>query len=117
MLAMAWDSSRPVPYRRLLVEFGIYAAVMVVVLGVLFRGSSSLGGLLVGLGIALPLWIGFSYVLAKFGYQRRTFSQARAARTARESAARPTDPATAARPRPAPTKRTGAGTRPASRSR
>ena len=37
--SMAWDSSRPVPYRRLLKEWAIYAAIMLAVVLVLLRDS------------------------------------------------------------------------------
>lgn len=114
---MAWDASRPVPYRRLLVEWSIYAAVMVVVFTLFLRDSTDLGGLLLGLAVSLPLWIGISYVLAKFGYQRKTLREAREAGRAAASTGSADGAAGAPRTRPAPTKRTGAGGRPATKKR
>ena len=46
---MAWDSSRPVPYRRLTKEWLIYAAIMLVVFVALFRDSTDIGGVIIGL--------------------------------------------------------------------
>ena len=110
---MAWDSSRPVPYRRLLKEWLIYAGIMLVLFLTLLRGSSTPVGMLLGLAVSLPLWLGFSYVLAKFGYQRKTLAEMRSARTAPASSAAsassaPSDGAPH-RPRPAPTRRTQTG--------
>jgi hypothetical protein len=118
---MAWDASRPVPYRRLLTEWTIYAAIMVVVFGLFLRDAADFGGLLVGLVVSLPLWIGFSYVLAKLGYQRKTLREARAARQAKttgpSSGGAGDGSADVPRSRPAPTKRTGGTNRPGAKRR
>jgi hypothetical protein len=110
MLGMGWQSDRPVPYRRLAKEWLVYAAVMLVVFFLLLRDSTNVGGMAIGLAVSFPLWIGISYALAKFGYQRKTMAELRAARMAtgarsaeRSAAASPT------RPRPAPTRRTASG--------
>lgn len=104
---MAWDANRPVPYRRLAKEWLIYASIMVILFATLFRDSTDIGGVLIGLAVSFPLWIGFSYVLAKFGYQRKTLAELR---TARASSTPKTAVETApSRPRPAPTKRTSSG--------
>lgn len=112
---MAWDSSRPVPYRRLLKEWLIYVAVMIAVFALVLRDSTSVQGMAIGLVVSLPLWLGLSWVLAKLGYQRKSFSDLRAARAeaaAARSSSAPTSSTTnavASRARPAPTKRTGTG--------
>lgn len=96
----------------------IYAAIMAVIFLIFLRDSTSVVGLFVGLGVSLPLYIGLSAVMAKFGYQRRTLADLRTPRAAPPS--RPGAPAdqgsdgaagsTAQRIRPAPTRRTAAGT-------
>ena len=95
---------------------------MTVLFLVLMRDEVRGVSLLFGLLASLPLYIGFSYVLAKFGYTRKTLAELRTPRatTSNES----TDGASTAtdRQRPAPTRRTAAspnrpGQRPASRKR
>lgn len=103
---MGWDASRPVPYRRLLKEWLIFAPIMAVVLWYLQRDSDAFGGSLVGLAVSLPLYVGLGAVLAKFGYQRKSLAELR---TPRATADRSASATTAARPRPAPTKRTSPG--------
>ena len=60
---MAWDSSRPVPWNRLIREWLIYAAIMSAVFFVFFRGDNVLGavaGVLIEEGaenrVFAPLW-------------------------------------------------------------
>ncbi len=105
---MAWDSSRPVPWKRLATEWVVIA---VVVGGISFfvtentRAANYLTIVLAG-----PLYIGFGAIVAKFGYARKTVKQLRAeteAELARKAAATPTT--ASARPRPAPTSRTSSG--------
>ena len=110
---MAWDGSRPVPFRRLFREWLIFAPILAVVLWLLQRDTPALTGSLIGLAVSLPLYIGFGYVLAKFGYQRRTLADLRTPR----AAGQPADPASPSRPRPAPTRRTSGGGKSASRKR
>lgn len=104
---MAWDSSRPVPWQRLLREWLIYVAVMAVVFLVFFR-DDSLVGIFAGLLVSGPLYLLMGFVLAKFGYRRRSMREARAEIDA-QRAAKPGTSAAPARPRPAPTRRTGGG--------
>ena len=114
-LAVAWDGSRPVPFRRLFREWLIFAPILAIVLWLLQRDTSAFTGSLIGLVASLPLYLGFGYVLAKFGYQRRTLADLRTPRAPAE----PSDTATSAtRPRPAPTRRTsGGGKQPARKRR
>ena len=117
---MAWDSSRPVPWNRLIREWLIYAAIMTAVFVVFFRGDNVLGAI-AGVLISGPLYLAFGAVLAKFGYQRARLKNPRGATTGSAdtstTSASADDPA-APRPKPAPTSRTaGGGNRPKSSSR
>ena len=117
---MAWDSSRPIPWNRLIREWLIYAAIMTAVFLVFFRGDNVLGAI-AGVLISGPLYLAFGAAMAKFGYQRTRLKDVRGAAKA---SAGDSSPASAARsddeprPKPAPTSRTaGGGTRPKSSSR
>jgi hypothetical protein len=113
---MAWDASRPVPWKRLAREWLVYVVVMAVVFTIFFR-DQSLVGVFAGLLISGPLYLAIGYVLAKFGYQRRSYRDLRAdsrSRAPSGSAGTSAPP----RPRPAPTKRTGGtSSRPGGRRR
>jgi hypothetical protein len=101
---MAWDASRPVPWGRLFREWLVYAVVMIVVFVVFLRDTVT-GGSVLGLAASFPMYLGFGYVLAKFGYQRKTLRDLR-------SAAPPTErsrPPETSRSKPAPTRRTSTG--------
>jgi hypothetical protein len=100
-----------VPFRRLLREWLIFAPILAVVLWLLQRDTPAFAGSLIGLAVSLPLYLGVGYVLAKFGYQRKTLADLRTPRAPGGVA----DPATAPRPRPAPTRRTSGGGKPVSR--
>ena len=117
---MAWDSSRPVPWNRLIREWLIYAAIMSAVFIIFFRGDNAIGAI-AGVLISGPLYLAFGAVMAKFGYQRTRLKDAR------RSATTPAEPSTssstgavddAPRAKPAPTSRTaGGGNRPKSSSK
>ncbi len=117
---MAWDSSRPVPWNRLIREWLIYAAIMSAVFVVFFRGDNVVGAI-AGVLISGPLYLAFGAAMAKFGYQRTRLKDAR--RSATTSADPSTSPSTstaddAPRHKPAPTSRTAGGAnRPKSSSR
>jgi len=118
---VAWDSSRPVPWQRLMREWVIYALIMVVVFLVFFRNANAIGAI-VGVLISGPLYLALGAVLAKFGYQRKSFKEARSERQAqlaeRDSASGSSSPSSGDRPKPPPTKRTQQGTnRPRSSSK
>lgn len=117
---MAWDSSRPVPWNRLIREWLIYAAIMCAVFLVFFRGDNVLGAI-AGVLISGPLYLGFGTVMAKFGYQRTRLKDVRGAAKPTEKSADESESASstgAPRPKPAPTSRTaGGGNRPKSASR
>ena len=103
---MAWDSTRPVPWRRLIREWLIYVAVMAAVFVLFFR-DNGLVGIFAGLLVSGPLYLAFGTVLAKFGYQRKTWKELRTEprpdRPRSEQAA-----ATGPKPKAPPTRRTGA---------
>jgi len=117
---MGWDQSRPVPWQRLIREWLIYVAIMAVILVALFR-DSGFAGALAGLLVSGPLYLVFGYVMAKFGYQRKSLKDLktpRASSSTRSDSAAGDDSSSAARPRPLPTKRTsGGGNRPSSKQR
>lgn len=99
-------------------EWVIYAGIMSVIFLVLFRDGNVIGAL-AGVLISGPLYLALGYVLAKFGYKRKSMADLRAERTERsqktsdERAAAPAE-----RSRPAPTKRTSQGpNRPPKRKR
>ena len=125
---MAWDSSRPVPWQRLVREWLIYVGVMAAIFLLIARNNYA--GVMAGLLISGPLYLAFGYVLAKFGYTRKTMKELRSERTtsstsstsetssASESESNDERP----RNRPAPTSRTSTGrgrpgTKPNRRSR
>jgi hypothetical protein len=104
---MGWDAGRPVPWRRLAKEWSIYAGVMSVILAVLYRDVDRLVPIIGGLLVSGPLYLLFGFVLAKFGYQRKTLADLRTPRASPSPSA--TSDAVAARARPAPTRRTSSG--------
>jgi hypothetical protein len=103
---VAWDSTRPVPWRRLIREWLIYVAVMAVVFVLFFR-DNGLVGIFAGLLVSGPLYLLFGFVLAKFGYQRKSWKELRSEPRPERSSP---DEATVSGPKPraAPTRRTGA---------
>ena len=116
---MAWDQSRPVPWRRLVRDWLFYVVVMVVFLAIF--GQLEIG-ILGGVLASGPLFVLLGAALAKLGYQRKTLKELRAeseARQAERAAAGGGSTASSGpRTRPAPTKRTsGGGNRPARKRR
>jgi hypothetical protein len=108
---MAWDSNRPVPWRRLIREWVIYTAVMVAVFLLFLRDRLSAGPF-IGLLLSGPVYLALGAVLAKFGYQRATLREAREnarLRDAQRRAASTSGTAPAPRAKPAPTRRTAGG--------
>ncbi|WP_148288711.1 hypothetical protein [Ilumatobacter nonamiensis] len=117
---MRWDSSRPVPWQRLMREWLIYVAIMAALLAVFFRDAGIVGAL-AGLLVSGPLYLLFGFVMAKLGYQRKSLKEMRtpqaSSKKSKQDKDESDDDASARRP-PAPTKRTsGGGNRPKSKSR
>ncbi len=111
---MAWDSSRSIPWRRLVREWLIYVVIAGAAMTIYFattdKGLSL--GLYAGLLASGPMYVGFGALLAKFGYQRKTFKDLRAERAnapAMSSGATASGSPGSVRNRPAPTKRTSTG--------
>lgn len=106
---MGWDSSRPVPWQRLVRDWLIYAAIMTAVFVIFFRGDNVIGAI-AGVLISGPLYLAFGAVLAKFGYQRQRLKDIRAeSRTKADTGGDAAESATPGRPKPPPTSRTGGG--------
>lgn len=106
---MGWDSSRPVPWQRLVREWLVYAAIMTAVFVIFFRGDNVIGAI-AGVLISGPLYLAFGAVMAKFGYQRQRLKDIRA--QSREAAASTPDTrgdSVPGRAKPAPTSRTAGG--------
>lgn len=107
---MTWDSSRPVPWQRLTNEWLLYVGLMGILFVAFFR-TNSLLGMIAGLLVSGPLYLAFGYVLAKFGYERKSIKQLRSDGPARGSKwpSKSSDDTEASKPRPkpAPTSRTG----------
>jgi hypothetical protein len=74
---MAWDNSRPVPWKRLMREWVIYAGIMSVVFLFVFNNGSPAGAI-AGVLVSGPMYLGLGWVLAKIGYQRKTMKEMRA---------------------------------------
>ncbi|MFT4656003.1 MAG: hypothetical protein ACJAXA_001306 [Candidatus Aldehydirespiratoraceae bacterium] len=117
---MAWDASRPVPWNRLIKEWLIYVGVMAALLAIFFR-DNGLAGALAGVLISGPLYLFFGFIMAKFGYQRKSLKELRTPQASssksKKKSSEPDDEDTTKRP-PGPTKRTsGGGNRPSSKQR
>ncbi len=108
---MAWDQSRPVPWKRLAIEWLVIAVVVGAISFFVTKNNRAANYLTIVL--AGPLYIGFGALLAKLGYARKSVKQLRAEEAARqEQKARETargGGTAGPRPKPAPTSRTSSG--------
>ena len=119
---MAWDSTRPIPWKRLGLWLGVYAALMIGL--TLFTNSNGVGSVLPGVGAGVVLAAVVLVTLTKLGWKlpmlmsRDETAKVRAERIAARTAARnerkgiaPASVTAGAgpRPRPAPTSRTTTG--------
>src|SRR5262245_28068272 len=89
--AMAWDSTRRVPWKRMLTPFALYAVVAIVLFSVLGKGFDP--GLLVGVAAGGVIYALLATVMVKFGwnppmFQSREERAASAAATAERRAAK-----------------------------
>jgi hypothetical protein len=108
---MRWDSSRPVPWERLMREWVLYVGIMAVILYIFFRDQGFVGAA-AGLLISGPLYLAIGYVLAKLGYTRKTLKEMRTPRaepTAAEGSDETRSGGSVERPKPPPTRRTSTG--------
>jgi hypothetical protein len=115
---MAWDSHRPVPWKRVLTPFLMYAVVAVALFSVLGGGFQL--GLLVGVVFGGAVYTGAAVLMIKFGwnppmFQSRQERAEAAARNAERRAAKQaakngeTGATGSGRAKPPPTRRTNAG--------
>jgi Mn2+/Fe2+ NRAMP family transporter len=102
---LAWDATRPIPWRRLTREVAIFLVLGAVAITLFVKPARALN--YVGLLVGMMFYVAFAAVLAKFGYDRDTLRATRA-RT-RAVASTPTAPTQTGRQRPAPTRRTSTG--------
>ena len=56
---MAWDASRPVPWKRFMREWAVYAAVFAVVVLIIKRDDLQ-ASQFIWIALSLPIWVGFS---------------------------------------------------------
>jgi len=104
---MAWDSTRPVPWKRLMIEWLVIGVVVALVSW--FATDNRKPENYISIVLAGGIYVGFGALLAKLGYARKSLKQLRA-ETAAQQAARSAAPSGAMnRPKPAPTKRTSTG--------
>ena len=99
-------------------EWVIYVGIMAVVLAIFFRENGIIGAL-AGLLVSGPLYLAFGFVLAKFGYRRRSLKEMRTPRASASSgrssgrsstsSSSADEGASPTRNRPAPTSRTSTG--------
>ncbi len=66
-------------------EWVVYAGIMTAVFLVFFQDAGVLGAI-AGVLVSGPLYLVFGFVLAKFGYQRKTMKQLRAEKAERSAA-------------------------------
>jgi hypothetical protein len=111
---MPWDSSRVVPWRRLIREAALFGVAMVLLFGLVAKPDA---GAYVGLALGLVFYVALMALLAKFGYSRKTVADMRAERDAVAASRAPSATTTPPRGKPAPTRRTGGGPRPAAKRR
>jgi hypothetical protein len=109
---MAFVASRPVPWRRIIVPFLVYAVIANVGFAV-FMGDNYDAGVLLGTVIGGIAYLAISVTLVKFGWNPPRWGQ-RGAKAPPAPSGTPAPSAPA--PRPAPTKRTNA-TNPRARTR
>jgi hypothetical protein len=105
---MAWDSSRPVPWKRLMIEWAVIGVVVAAVAW--FVTDNRKPASYVAIALAGGVYVLFGALLAKLGYARKTLKQMRAEAAAtppRKVGAASTSPT--GRAKPAPTKRTSSG--------
>lgn len=99
---MKWDSSRPVPWKRLCIEWTVVAGIVAIVSLLVTENRTANSYFALAFGGVIYLAVGA--LMAKLGYQRKTLQQVRA-----DVAAAPPRTVGGSRPRPAPTKRTAGG--------
>src|SRR6516165_170857 len=85
---MAWDSRRPIPWKRVLTPFALYAVVAVALFSVLGGGFQP--GLLVGVVVGGAIYTALTVLMMKFGWNPPMLQSREApAKTAARNAERP----------------------------
>ncbi len=104
---MAWDSSRPVPWKRLLIEWAVISVVVIVVSVTITKNTKPES--FIAILLAGGVYLGFGAILAKMGYARKTLKQMRTEAAAAPPRIAGTGSGTSTRAKPAPTSRTSTG--------
>ncbi len=106
---MAWDSSRPVPWKRLLIEWAVISVVVILISVTVTKNTKPES--FIAILLAGGVYLGFGAILAKMGYARKTLKQMRteAAAAPPRKAGTGTGSGSSTRPKPAPTSRTSTG--------
>jgi len=104
---MAWDSTRPVPWKRLMIEWLVIGVVVALVSW--FVTDNRRPENYISIVLAGGIYVGFGALLAKLGYARKSLKQLRAETAAQQAARSAASTGSANRPKPAPTKRTSTG--------
>jgi hypothetical protein len=114
---MAWDSSRRVPWKRLLIYLGIYAVAMIAIAAVSNpdRMAAAIPGLVIGLLLATAVMVsmvklGWNLPILHSREEQAAMRAQRLAARAPAATATPSETAVAGpRHRPPPTRRTTTG--------
>jgi hypothetical protein len=121
---MRWDGARPVPWKKLLVPFAIYAGIATIFLSLF--GKTNLAGILLGVAMGGSVYLGVAVVMVKLGWNppawggaRGAGGRGRGAEAADTKSGTPSKPTTPDGPRAKPkaTSRTNAGNYRAKRGR
>lgn len=104
---MAWDSTRPVPWKRLMIEWIIIGVVVALVSW--FVTDNRKPENYISIILAGGIYVGFGALLAKLGYTRKSLKQLRSETAAQQAARSAATHGAGPRPKPAPTKRTSTG--------
>ena len=73
---MAWDSTRPVPWKRLMIEWLVIGVVVALVSW--FATDNRKPENYISIVLAGGIYVGFGALLAKLGYARKSLKQLRA---------------------------------------
>ena len=104
---MAWDSTRPVPWKRLMIEWIIIGVVVALVSW--FVTDNRKPENYISIILAGGIYVGFGALLAKLGYARKSLKQLLSETAAHQAARSAATHGAGPRPKPAPTKRTSTG--------
>ena len=106
---MAWNAANPVPWKRLCLEWLVVGTVVGIIS--LVTTDKHNAGSYLAIFFAGFFYVGLGALLAKFGYQRKTLRQIRAAAAAAPVRQVGRSAGAVGRPRPVATNRTGSAPR------